>query len=192
MSQALAGSGGQELTRRVPARLISGALTGILLVGCGESTINSISSADSGQRLVEEWLTCIECDTGQLDSVVSSASRDPRLVETLGQALLGPQPSVAALESQLKAAYVDLASEPAGGAFAESFPSEDEFVVHYRSAMLAVRRVRAAIAVARVGGPSAAGFLDSAAAGFVRAGADSIPSGMRRKLARVRARLVTE
>ena len=181
------------MTRRVLARLMSGAFIALLLAGCRRSNrVDPTSTLSAARPVVEEWLTCIECDAGQLDSVVAAAGRDPKLVDTLGQALLGAHPGIDAIDSQLRAAHADLVTEPTDGAFLEPLPSEEEFVLHYRARMLAVRRVRAAIAVARVGGPSAGGLLDSAAAGLVRFKADSIPADVRRKLAQVRARLRIE
>ena len=177
------------MRRRV--RRLTGAAA-MLLTGlaCGgdERSERTVASSSIGPAL-ENWLTCIECDAGQLDSVLALVARDARALDSLNAILLAGTGVSAAVDSQLRTAYAELSAEPAEGAFSESLPSEQEYVEHFRENFVRLRMLRAAIAVARSGSPVAARVLDSAAAGLVRHGGDTIPVAVRRRLGQVRERL---
>jgi hypothetical protein len=129
---------------------------------------------------VRRWLTCIECNEGELDSVRALALRDrPTLRSLLRDRLLeGPS-------DELRASLL----RQFGRTFTLLRPASDEAdrKAHAQFALKrfsAKWRLRAAIALAGVGGAQDA--LDSAAKGIFRRTTDSLFPGEDRALLIVR------
>ena len=131
---------------------------------------------------IEPWLSCIECVAHELDSAVARGRRDPAARTELGDALLGPLQAGEAVDVQLRRSHARLAAESEPGDGGDPLPGEAEYVAHYRENIANRRRVRAGIAIARIGGLEADRMLDSAANGRLRTPGDSISVQARRAL----------
>lgn len=135
----------------------------------GLAACSRLGNAD--RHRVEVWLGCSECDGGELDSVVARASlaweRRP-LVSALATAAYRAPDDVATagLRRALSIRFVadsalvlSLTGSPPAG-----WPPRSEWVQRQVENRVAVRQVRAAIALRSIGGPDALLALDSLAA----------------------------
>lgn len=173
------------IERMLPVWLASVAL---LAVGIAYAPPNPLTQAE--RRVIDGWLMCIECDNAQLDSVRALGTRKPQAtVDTLSRDLLaGPlDQRLANIQQQFATSYQTLA-EQAASEGASVGVTQGQYVSHYLASFSAVYRIRAAIALAHIGGAAAGNALnaalDSAAAGspnfgtrvqaMVRFGRDSL------------------
>ena len=128
------------------------------------------------RQIIDTWLGCIECDEGELDSVVALASRKrPETVAALQDDLLaGPSPARRQnMADQIDSSYRVLVAVRAPN----PPPPEAQFVRRYLDNILGAYRVRSAVALATIGGSDVLPALDSAAANTLRTPGDSlIPS----------------
>lgn len=151
-------------------------LTRLALLGFGGACAPPDTLSQAERRVIDGWLMCIECNNAQLDSVRALGVRKPQAaVDTLSRDLLGGPVDLRQvnLEGQFAASYQALAEQATSEGDSVGL-SEAEYVSHYLASLGAVYRMRAAIALALIGGPEAGNALnaalDSAAAGSPRFG----------------------
>jgi hypothetical protein len=150
---------------------------------------SSITAQDSAaltpqeRRTVSHLLQCEECSDGELDAVKKLADRKPAVIDTLREQLLrGPSPEA---RSRLRRQFLQTYREDS--LFQSSSPddlaelhspavveSSDQFVNHYLGNYVALYRVRAATALARIGGSKARAALDSAMTGHLPIPGDTL------------------
>lgn len=142
-----------------------------LLAALGVAACDELSSAE--RRTLDTWLGCIECNEGELDSVVALASRKrPATVAALRDDLLaGPSPvRRQSMGRQLDSSYKVLVAvrspDPA--------PPRVAFVRRYLDNLIGVYRIRSAVALATIGGSDVLPALDSAASNTLRTPGDSL------------------
>lgn len=140
------------------SRLAAMTCLGLLMApGCREPTPTGAVPTD--------WLTCVECTEGELDSLKALAGRQPETVEVLRDALiLGPSPATRQrLTSHLEEAYRQVAGNamvaPPG---APPGLPETAFVTTYLGNMVSIYRGRAARALAEIGGSAGRDALEAA------------------------------
>lgn len=149
----------------------------LLALACGqeEKPASTVAPEGTGRHAVDAWLLCQDCTDGELDSLTALGKLHPEVVETLGTDLLsGPAPARRAnIEQQLERTFTaDTAYEHAAGV--TSTLSSTDFVSLYADNYVAVYRAHAAMALAAIGGSRAGLVLDSAVAGQLRPGSDSL------------------
>lgn len=164
------------------ARLcVAGSLVIIALAGCTSNQsamhITSATSAltEDERRHVLWWLVCEECIDGELDTVKILGHNKPATVDTLGEDLLGG-PS-ATRRDNVRKQFEQSFEEDTAYAVSEGSSLQvdrDEYVDHYLDNFVNLYRVRAARALAEIGGPKAGVILDSAAQGVVRSPGDTL------------------
>lgn len=117
--------------------------------------------------LIDGWLVCIECTDHELDSVLALGSRKrPATIDTLRVDLLDGPSTVRRnhVGAQLTHAYASIT------AYASNHPGEPvaltqaDYVALYLGNFVAVYKIRAAHALARLGGLDTRPHLDSALA----------------------------
>lgn len=143
----------------------------LLLIGFGAAGCRSLDSSE--RKILDTWLGCVECKEGELDSVVALASRKrPATVAALRDDLLaGPSPTRRqAMTGQLDSSYKVLVAVRAPA----PAPPRPQFVRYYLDNVLGAYRVRAAVALATIGGSDVLPPLDSAAANTLRTPGDSL------------------
>ena len=121
----------------------------------------SPEAAASARRTIMSWLECEECTEGQLDSVLTLGAV---AVPSLSAALLqGPSPArLAEHKRDLSESYQQQRQYSRSHPAAAPRMSETEHLAVYTRNLLALYRVRAAIALERIGGPEAAEALTKA------------------------------
>ncbi|MEO7985642.1 MAG: hypothetical protein ABI766_03840 [Gemmatimonadales bacterium] len=116
------------------------------------------------RRQILSWLQCEECVDGELERVPLLAGKEATTVDSLRQDLLGG-PS-ATRRSNVRAQFESSYQEDSLYSVSEdSRPplTRTEYADHYLDNFVNLYRIRAAKALAEIGGPRAAGILDSAA-----------------------------
>lgn len=133
----------------------------IALFGCARDTRWPDLSEREG-RLVFGWMECDECTSGQADSVVALGQD---VVNTLRTLLLeGPAPQdVVRYRRHLQDVHRRLQLYAATHPGTQAPRSSHVYVGRYLNNYIATYQVRAALALARIGGPQARQALDSAA-----------------------------
>lgn len=158
-----------------------------------DSASASVPQADTGRQQRLAWLQCVECSGGELDRVVAlgRSSDSSATVETLGQDLRGgPSPAYRAnIRQQFDSAYtedsldaVEDGDQPVLTRAQYVQPLLDNFVNTYR--------VRAARALARIGGPAAKVALDSALFARPLTPGDTLRASARLRIRQARERAV--
>jgi hypothetical protein len=161
--------------RRRVAVLLAAAM-----LACGDQPADVRSRSDPRQ-LIDAWLMCEECIDGELKAVVAlgadSSTRQPAVESLIGGLLAGPsRRQVANVRQQFMESFQEdsvyattvLGTAPVTGS--------TEYIDHYLGNFIAVFRTRAALALARIGGPRATAALDSALQGGLRDPDDSLRS----------------
>lgn len=127
-----------RLRQAIAATLIA------LLSGCGDKRV-SVG--------VQHWLSCEDCLANELDSV---AALGDRAVPLLGKALRGPRKDqVENIHRQAAASYAEIASSPGP----PPTMTQTQYVAHFVANYVAVYQTRAAVALRRIGTPSARAAL---------------------------------
>lgn len=138
------------------------------------------------RAVIDEWLGCVECSDGELDSVASLAARLPDATRDTLRADLFRGPSAARrdnMRQQLSAAYHEL--EPLMPPAAPPV-TEQQYVAHYFESLISLYRIRAGTALARTEGSAAVPRLDSAIQGYVETPGDVLRPDVIDALAAVR------
>jgi hypothetical protein len=167
----------------VTAHLHKASLLLILLAvaGCDRAgrparTLTSQSGLKVAERnQILSWLQCEECVDGELERVALLGKKEAAAVDSLGEDLLGG-PSArrrSNIRQQTESSYVE------DSVYAVSVGSQlpgtrSKYVDHYLDNFMNLYRIRAARALAEIGGPKAAAILDSAAHGHVRTPGDTL------------------
>jgi len=143
---------------------MSPQLRRLLLVAVSMTAAACHGLSEQERESIDLWLTCQECDGGQLDSIVALAGRKPLATrDTIIEDLLrGPsQARRDHLGAQLDSSFSELASSQGPLPIDRAI-----YAQHYLANFVASYRLRASIALATIGiGDSVAlGALDSAAA----------------------------
>ncbi len=149
----------RSIITAIRSRLLVASL---LLGGAG---LGCDGAPSTRRETLNNWLTCVECTEGELDSVVALASRDPSIVEALRNDLLqGPSTEARArLTAQLEATYRRTQDYVARDSTADSLPfTESAFVERYLGHTVAIYQGRAARALGVIGGRQAREALDRA------------------------------
>lgn len=136
---------------------------GVLVVVCALNA--ACERAGTNRTVLDNWLTCVECIDGELDSVVVLAAQRPATIDSLRDDLLnGPSvPRRARLTQQLTATHQRMTIHVAGSPAANFVSTtQTEFVDRYLGKMVALYQTRAARALAEIGGARAGAALDSA------------------------------
>lgn len=112
------------------------------------------------QRL-EMWLECTECDRGELKAVATlGALAVPSLITTLKK---GPsQAKREIMRLRLMRSYKQLTEYEDSPHVLTSTESEADYIAHYSENYVAQYQIRAAIALAEIGGPAARHALEEA------------------------------
>jgi hypothetical protein len=148
-------------TRRVPC-------LSLLLVVLGAA---SCRSSDRG--IIDAWLGCTECKAGELDSVVALATvrRAPTVATLQDDLLAGPSATrIQNMSRQLDSSYKVLVAVRAP----DPVPPRSQFIQRYLDNVIGAYRVRAAVALATIGGNDVLPALDSAADNKLRVPTDSL------------------
>ena len=172
------------------ARMLALLSLGSALAGCGsEETRRSEVARRSevtpaGRRQVLSWLQCDECTNRELERVrVLGRARATAsaTLDSLREALLGGPPDVrrSNVRRQFESAYQEDSADAASEGEAPQL-TRTEYVDPYLDNFVTVYRVRAARALAEIGGPTAKAILDSAVAGYVRTPGDSLRADAQR------------
>jgi hypothetical protein len=135
---------------------------------------------------VLRWLQCEECTEGELDSVRSLGSK-PETVDTLSEDLLaGPADYRRAnVKEQFESLYTDDSLDAVSEGSQPSL-TRAEYVNEYLDNFINLYRVRAARALAEIGGPKAKAVLDSAVSGYARTPGDTLRADAQRRVLYVR------
>jgi hypothetical protein len=183
-----------------------------LIVGACRTSRQDRSSVTSRDRspltpeersTVTQLLQCEECSDGELVAVTNLAARKPAVVDTLSEDLLrGPsRESRSRLRRQFLQTYREDSlfqnSSPEGlrpSGHSVALPAviepSGEFVDHYLGNYVALYRVRAATALARIGGNKARAALDSALTGHLRLPNDTLRSDVKAAIQLARDRVL--
>ena len=116
------------------------------------------------RRQILSWLQCEECVDGELERVRLLGRKEATTVDSLGQDLLGGPSAIR--RSNVRAQFESSYREDSLYSVSEgSQPplTRTEYVDHYLDNFINLYRIRAAKALVEIGGPRAAGILDSAA-----------------------------
>jgi hypothetical protein len=141
------------------ALALAGALAAL---GCTDE----VAAPAIERRLIVEWLTCIDCHPDQLNVILSAAMRAPDSVVAMLRRDLenGPDAATfASLDSASDRSFRRLSTTVAPPGFGHvAWRPNNALVFQARHRLLASRawRMRAAIALARIGTPSAVQALD--------------------------------
>lgn len=175
----------------------------IILASLSLTACRSSALTPRERSTLTHLLRCEECSAADFDAVKNLAASKPAVVDTLSEDLLrGPSPEQ---RSRVRRQFLETYREDS--LFQDSLPPadvrrsehelplpavverSDEFVEHYLGNYVALYRVRAASALARIGGDKPRAALDSALAGHLRSPGDTLRSDVRRaiQLARDRA-----
>lgn len=121
-------------------------------------TLGQVSQA---HQLLELWLECTECDRGELKAVATlGAMVVPSLITTLKK---GPsQAKREIMQLRLMRSYKQLAEYKDSHHVLSATESEPGYIAHYLENYLAQYQIRAAIALAEIGGPAAMHALEEA------------------------------
>lgn len=123
-------------------------------------TLGQVSQA---HQLLEMWLECTECDRGELKAVASlGAMAAPSLIATLKR---GPsQAKQEIMRLRLMRSYKQLTEYKNSHHILTATESEADYIAHYLENYMAQHQIRAAIALAEIGGPAARRALEEAQA----------------------------
>ena len=143
------------------------------VVACGDTTVK--------EPALEVWLTCVECEAAEVDSLKVAASRESGVQIVLRETLLhGPSAARRAqLRLQLQRTHDRLAERVARDTMLDSVPfGRDAYVRHYLAKAERIYRSRAALGLGHIGGPAALAALDSA----LNLPSDSLPESVRKRV----------
>jgi hypothetical protein len=164
------------------------------LAGCdhaGQSARSQTGMTVADRNSILSWLECEECVDGELERVARLAKKEGAAVDTLGEDLLGGPSTTrrSNVRQQIDSSYEEDA------AYARSTGSQlpgmrSKYVEHYLDNYINLYRVRAARALAEIGGPKAAAILDSAAHGTVRTPGDTLRADAQLKVRHARDRIL--
>ncbi len=113
-----------------------------------------------GLWAINAYLECEECNNGELEALLKFG---PILVPSLSAILLGSAPWASGVyKSQLRLAYRDMKKYEDTHPDAKLPMEEEEFVKTYLDNKAALRRIRAATALAAIGGDEARKALEKA------------------------------
>lgn len=137
--------------------------------------------AGEARRTIVAWLECEECNRGELKEVVKLGKV---AVPTLDTSLRGgpSQASRESLRRHLVTAYQEMKEYEKTHPKSEVRRSEAEFVQNYMDNYIAQYQIRAAIAIAAVGGPDAKRSLDEAMRAPLRKDVQRVVNGSLKKL----------
>ncbi len=132
-------------------------------------------------QLIEMWLECIECDQGELKGVATlGALVTPSLIATLKA---GPsQAKREIMRLHLKGSYKRLTEYKHTHHANAPTESESEYVAHYLNNYHAQYQIRAAIALAEIGGPTAKQAIEEALATPLRKDVEHVLKELKEKL----------
>ena len=145
-------------------RVLRPAIVGLATVVIAVTAAAQTPLTPRERSLLNAWLLCIECDAGQLDSVVALARRKPVATrDNLARDLLvGPsEQALATVKQQFGETYDILAAQAASEDTVVGI-SRSDYVQHYTTSIQHLYRRRAALALARVGGVAARNALTAA------------------------------
>jgi hypothetical protein len=156
----------------------------LALAGCGSEATRRSEVTPAGRRQVLSWLQCDECTNRELERVrVLGRARATAsaTVDSLREDLLGGPAAVrrSNVRRQFESAYQEDSADAASDGEAPPL-TRTEYVDGYLDNFVTVYRVRAARALAEIGGPTAKAILDSAVAGHVRTPGDSLRADAQR------------
>jgi hypothetical protein len=165
-----------------PASTRSGVALAVLsavLMACRSEPPGGVRQPMDPRTVVDAWLLCEECVDGELAAVLARGADSTTravAVDHLSAALLaGPSPTRIA---NLRQQYLE--SFEADSVYGQTvlgvapLANSPDYVAHYLDNFIAVFRARAALALARIGGPRAQAVLDSALADRLRDPDDSL------------------
>jgi hypothetical protein len=134
----------------------------MLLVALATDTARSQQEPGNASQALANWLDCEDCAQGELDAVTHHGQAIvPSLIEALNQ---GPSPAALdALRKALAERYGQLVEQSNKNARAPIAVSRDRFVELYGGTWDAQHRMRAAQALAAIGGERARAALDASA-----------------------------
>ena len=164
-------------------RALPPSIAGIVTLIFAVSAFAQAPLTQTDRRLINAWLLCIECNAGQLDSVAALARRKPVATrDTLTRDLLaGPSAQLLDdVQQQLGENYDVLAAQAASEARVVGV-SRSEYLKRYTASVQSVYRRRAALALARIGGPQARQAL-TAALDSARRGSPNFDSRLTRAI----------
>jgi hypothetical protein len=138
---------------------------------------------EANRNRILDWLECEECVGGELKRVALLGRKEATAVDSLGEDLLGGPSSRrrSNVRQQIESSYV----EDSVNAVSEGSQlpgTRSKYVDHYLGNYINLYRVRAARALAEIGGPKAAALLDSAVHGIVRTPGDTLRADAKLKV----------
>ena len=147
----------------ISARPIFAAMT-LAIMQPGSSGFAPVPLTLAERRMIDSWLTCIECVGGELDSVLAIGMRKPTAaVDTLSRDLLvGPVGQRLSNAKQQYGAYYQLLADQAAASGGSLPVTLSAYVAHYAASLSSGYRSRAAIALGRIGGEPARNALEAA------------------------------
>jgi hypothetical protein len=161
------------------------AITGITLASSmlyaspyvlATETAFTLGQVSQAHRLLEMWLECTECDRGELEGVGS-------LIATLER---GPsQARREIMRFRLIRSYKQLAEYRDSNHVLTAIESEPEHIAHYMENYMAQYQIRAAIALARIGGPAARHALEKSLTTWLRKDVERAVSESLEKLRKI-------
>jgi hypothetical protein len=142
-------------------KCVGAACAGMLLAVLTTGT--AWSQAMSAAQALANWLECEKCEHGELEAVTRDGQANvPSLIMTLNQ---GPLPATReSLRRELEARYEQLVEQSKKNPNAPITATKERFVELYLGNVDAQQRVRAAQALASIGGDRARAALEAAAA----------------------------
>jgi hypothetical protein len=136
------------------------------IIGCsslslkGQENLTPVQATEA-RRAIAAYLECEECDSGELEALVKLGQNiSPSLAATLRD---GPSPATRELyRRQLLATYKGLKEYEANHPEAKVPMEEQKYVMTYLDNQAAYHRIRAATALAAIGGEGARKALEQA------------------------------
>lgn len=144
-------------------------------------TLGQVSQA---HQLLEMWLECTECDRGELKAVATlGAMAVPSLITTLKKG--SSQAKREVMRLRLMRSYKQLTEYKDSHHALTATESEADYIAHYLENYAAQYQIRAAIALAEIGGPAARDALKEAYATPLRKDVERVVNASLEKLAKV-------
>lgn len=165
----------EKLDLRVPvACLCLLSLGAPAYVGCGQvpepglapgQTSGPSGEPDTVQEVMTQWLECEECEAGELEALKDAVTKERTIALPILLAALREGPPAENREQEEKALqqrYDELVSYSESHPEAKPPVGKEEFVRLYLSNYEASYRIRAAQALAEIGGPEARQAIEEA------------------------------
>jgi hypothetical protein len=170
---------------RPSVKQIGAACAGVLLATLVTDTARSQQEAADPAQALADWLDCDKCEHGELDAVTHYGQAiGPGLIAALNQ---GPSPETRdALGKALAERHDELVEQSKKNPYAPITMSKERFVALYGGRLDAQHRIRAAQALAVIGGDAARAALEAAAAS--QAQRDDVLAAVTKLLTEMRGR----